>query len=372
MFRHGNTSCQRSSYESSCISHQLVVFGFVFVFAFAFAFGVAFVVGFAFGFVVEFAFGVAFVFVFAFAFVVAFVFAFVVGFGDIMSDKPIITALVPYFGGKRNLASKIVAEIGSHRVWWDPFCGSLAVLFAKPACRMETVNDLYGDLTNLARVLQDEALALALYSNLTRTLMAESLFQDSADVLRQPIPSLTPSADRAYHFMVVSWLGRNGVTGTMSYNAGYCVRYTSNGGHAARRWRSVVDSIPAWHDRLRNVTILSRDAFDLIPRIEDKDGTVIYVDPPYIVKGAKYVHDFTEAQHRELAELLSRFKRTRVIVSYYDHPLIDALYDGWTKRTFEVTRAMANQGQRQRGKVKVCEVLMINGSSYMDEAGSLF
>ncbi len=285
---------------------------------------------------------------------------------------PQIAALAPWFGAKRNLAARIVTEIGSHRVYWEPFCGSLAVLLAKPPCVMETANDLHGDLTNLARVLQDEQLAMSLYARTSRSLMAEELFHESATIIRGSAHEGLVDLDRAYHFLLTSWLGRNGVTGTALYNTGYCVRYTSSGGHAAKRWRSVVESIPDWHDRLRNVTVLSRDAFGLIPRIEDKAGTVIYVDPPYYEKGAQYVHDFTEAQHGDLAELLTRFKKTRVIVSYYDHAAVDALYVGWTKRVFQVTKAMANQGQRQRGAVKVSEVLFINGPSFTEETASLF
>lgn len=49
------------------------------------------------------------------------------------SAAPIITAIAPWFGSKRTLAPRIVAELGSHRAYWEPFCGSMAVLLAKPA-----------------------------------------------------------------------------------------------------------------------------------------------------------------------------------------------------------------------------------------------
>ena len=121
---------------------------------------------------------------------------------------------------------------------------------------------------------------------------------------------------------------------------------------------------PAWHHRLRGVTILNRDAFALLERIEDRKGTVIYCDPPYIEKGAKYVHDFEDDDHRRLAELLVRFKKTRVVVSYYEHPLLDGLYPDWTVRHLKANRALVNQGMRGRGgSVKAPELLLINGHS---------
>ena len=42
-----------------------------------------------------------------------------------------IGAILPYFGGKRTLATEIVAELGRPRAYFEPFGGSLAVLMAK-------------------------------------------------------------------------------------------------------------------------------------------------------------------------------------------------------------------------------------------------
>jgi DNA adenine methylase len=297
--------------------------------------------------------------------------------------SPKIGALAPWFGGKRNLAAAIVEELGPHRVYWEPFCGSMAVLLSKPPCVMETANDLHGDLVNLARVIRDASEGPRLYRRLRRMLMAEPLFEDSAEVIRDLADDLGDVIDpeRAYHYFVVSWLGRNGVAGTGSYNSHFCVRYTGNGGHAAKRWASAVDSIPAWHQRLRNVTILRRDAFEILPRIEDKDGTAIYLDPPYIEKGATYLFDFgmstkrrqdQEAaiqKHRELAALLRRFLHARVVVSYYENPLLAQLYPGWTRRRIEVSKALAHQGRRGENDTKATEVLLLNGPSYSQATG---
>src|SRR5205823_6470448 len=143
------------------------------------------------------------------------------------------------------------------------------------------------------------------------------------------------NVDRAYHYFICAWLGRNGVQGTESYNQGYCVRYTKNGGHGSTRYQSCISSIPAWRRRIRNVVVLNRDAFALLDKIEDAPGVVIYADPPYLVKGSKYVHDFSDGfldkknDHERLAASLNRFKKTRVVVSYYAHPSLGDLYRGW-------------------------------------------
>lgn len=289
-----------------------------------------------------------------------------------METKMRITAIAPWFGSKRTLAAKIVEELGPHRVYWEPFCGSMATLLAKPACVMETVNDLHGDLVNLARCIQDERLGPALYRRLRRTLMIEQLHREAAQRHRERgyMGNVAPDLQAAYDYFFCAWLGRNGVAGTGSYNQGFCVRYTGNGGHAAKRWTSVVESIPAWRRRLREVTILCRDAFELLPRIEDARGTAIYVDPPYLKKGAKYVHDFEAPDHERLAKLLGRFSKSRVVVSYYDHPALADLYPGWTQRKIIVNKALSVQHHRGAKAEKAVEVLLLNGPSRANtEAG---
>lgn len=304
------------------------------------------------------------------------------------TDTPMpIKALAPWFCASRTLAPTIVKEIGRPRLFWNEFAGSLAITLAMRPCQSETANDLHGDIINLARVVQHDDLAPRLFDRVSRTMMHEDLFHECAARFRerQNAPaSDTPEPDRAYDYLVSSWLGRNGVAGTSSYNQGYCLRYTANGGHAAKRFRSVVESIPAWWDRLRNVTITNRNARDTIPRIDDHETTTLYCDPPYVEKGAAYVHDFAPASptakrpknkagasadlmtHAELADLLRRFKRARVIVSYYDHPLIRELYAGWTFVECRITKSLVNQGMRdaETGAPKSPEILIINGPSY--------
>jgi len=50
-----------------------------------------------------------------------------------------IGALAPWFGGKRSMAADIVRELGPHTQYFEPFCGSMAVLMAKPPAQKETV-----------------------------------------------------------------------------------------------------------------------------------------------------------------------------------------------------------------------------------------
>jgi DNA adenine methylase len=274
-----------------------------------------------------------------------------------------IKAIAPWFGGKRNLAGEIIRALGPHRTYWEPFCGSMAVLLAKEPCSMETVNDLHGDLINLARVLQAEATAVELYGRLNRTLMCETLHREAAERYKArgyEFDALIPDVDRAYDYFLCAWIGRNGTAGTPSFNQGFCIRYTDGGGSPSKRWKSAIESIPAWHRRLLHVTVLQRNGFELLERIEDGKGTVIYCDPPYFEKGAKYIHDFADGDHERLAERLRRFQRARIVLSYYEHPKLDELYKGWRRQTFDVPKSMAHQNKRETDLTRAVEVLLIN------------
>ena len=285
-----------------------------------------------------------------------------------------IKALAPWFGSKRNLAPKIVELIGDHKTYFEPFCGSMAVLFAKTPCEMETVNDLHGDLVNLARIIQDKSLSLELYEKLARTLYAEELFRESKQRWISA-PDLNNQTDlqRAYDFFVASWMGINGVSGTERYNYQFALRWCRGGGQGARRWQSVVSSMPAWHKRLRNVVIIRRDAIDVLANIKDEAGVAIYCDPPYFEKSSKYIHDFDDADHKRLAELLRRFKESMVVVSYYDCDQVRRLYDGFEFISMGKNYASlrnATRGLKKKPRKEQVEVLIMNKKT--DGSGGLF
>jgi DNA adenine methylase len=274
-------------------------------------------------------------------------------------DKPKIGAIAPWFGGKRNLASTIAAEIGPHTDYWEPFCGSMAMLFGKEPSRNETVNDLHGDLTNLAKVIQCNKGGPKLYRMLRRTLFCEAIHKEAQERLKTnpdcPI-------ERAYCYFVKSWMGMSGIAGTQRAESKLCIRYTSTGGSPSTRFANAVASIPWWRRRLASVRILNRDGIQIIEKIPDVEGVAIYCDPPYLVKGASYAHDFSSDDHVRLAAALGRFKTARAVVSYYEHPDLATLYPDWYKVDLKARRALVCQSARDMEGVDAPapEVLLIN------------
>lgn len=289
-----------------------------------------------------------------------------------------ITAIAPWFGSKRTLAETIIEELGPHKSYWEPFCGSCAVLLAKSPSAQETVNDLHSHLVNMAMVLSSDH-AFELYDRLRRALYDEAFFaaiksnwQDSITPAAAPWMVKEEHVTHAYQYMVMSWMGRNGAAGTKRCNYQMAMRWTPNGGSGPTRWRNAIESIPAWHERIRNLCILHRDAFDVLEKIDDTNGVAIYVDPPYIKSsrakgGTQYQFEFEVGDHGKLSEALKRFKRARVVVSYYDAPELDELYPEWTKRLCYMNKNLHVQNRRGAEATVAPEVLLINGPSYADK-----
>lgn len=282
-----------------------------------------------------------------------------------------VGALLPYFGGKREMAPSIVEMMGGHHGYIEPFAGSMAVLFAKPASPIEMVSDRWGLLINLARVVASDRYA-ELVDRVERTLFAEELVVEGCAWINAHAGVVAGSIDdvgsvhveAAYWLLIVSWMGRNGVVGTSTQNLGVSRRFTLGGGSPTTRMNSMAESIPAWHERLRSVQIYQMDGMDLCERVDDDERFVIYADPPYLRKGASYICDFRgESDHRRLAEVLDAKRKARVIVSYYDEPELEELYprDRWTRIDMTKTKSLVSAGQRdKRGATKAPEVLLLN------------
>lgn len=275
-----------------------------------------------------------------------------------------IKALVPWYGSKRTLAPRIIAELGPHRAYIEPFCGSMAVLMVKPQCNIEVVNDLHVNLINLARVLRDRKTAPQFHRRIRRWSLYAGVIDDAK---AQLVESETP-VDRAVAYFAMSWLGLNGYSGTDKelVNVNTAVRYTLlGGGDPVTRFRSASRSAWAFAKRLRDVDIRNEDSIALLERLADAKGQAIYVDPPYLKKGAKYLHDFDWLAHRRLAKALHKFQETRIVVSYYDHPDLAAMYPMWTKVDCAMTKSLVSQGRRDSThSAKAPEVLLINGPSF--------
>lgn len=291
--------------------------------------------------------------------------------------KSEVKALAPWMGAKRTLAPRIVNQIGPHKFYVEPFCGSLSVLLAKPQSNKELAGDVHEEVGNLVDILKDEPASKRLFSELSKVPMCESIQQEADE--RYPLEK-NPYR-RAKYWLISSWMNRNGFSGTEKAEKGFAVRYTTNGGCPAKRWRSVVDTIPWWVERLRNVTFVKRDAFTYLGKLDDRPTTVVYADIPYPIetrnKSTLYAHDFYEKnavnpmeterkKHEELASLFNEYLHARIIVSSYDCPMIREIYADWNVLPVATNKQLSQSSKRNKAKsgTNAPELLFINSEIY--------
>ena len=63
-------------------------------------------------------------------------------------------AVLPWIGGKCNLAGRIIPLMPEHRCYCEVFAGAAWLLFKKPESRLEILNDINMDLVTLYRVIK--------------------------------------------------------------------------------------------------------------------------------------------------------------------------------------------------------------------------
>lgn len=264
--------------------------------------------------------------------------------------NPKIKSLAPWYGAKRKkvISDKIIFLLGKPKLFVEPFCGSCAVSLSIPfQPSTHIVNDLHSDLINVARCLAEQGELLV--EKVSNMLFCEDLFLFNVNKLNTQ-HFIMPDLDRAAAYLYVSWCGVNGFAGTVQeiQKPRFAKRYSASGGDGAKRWISVMDSMPLWQQKMRRWTILNDDAFTVLKKIKDDESTSVYVDSPYHQQArsqAKYVHDFTQEQHEELEESLRRFNKARLVISHYDCEAIRDLYTpekGWLIDECSMTKNIAN------------------------------
>ena len=245
----------------------------------------------------------------------------------------VLKSILKYPGAKNRLAPWICEYIPKHEVYLEPFAGSLAILFNKQRSHIETVNDLDGEIVNFFRILRDRGEELEHIIELTPFSRQEykAAYEVSEDEL-----------ERARRFAVRCWMGFG--CGNL-YQNGFKSGKQAKSPNPARAWGELSETMRLATKRLQGVQIENLPAVELIERYNTED-VFIYADPPYLHgtrKNYLYKHEMTDANHKELLDVLVRHKG-KVRWSGYDNDMYNNTLQGWNK----VQKATIAEGGRAR------------------------
>lgn len=260
-------------------------------------------------------------------------------------------AVLKYPGAKNRIADWICSYIPQHEVYLEPFAGSLAVFFSKIPTRIETLNDMDGNIVNYFRVIRDKHEELI--SALKQTPYARDEYYAAFEVSEDDM-----DVERARKFAVRCW---QGFGCSNLYRNGFRSSQQSNSPHTTKEWSNIPERLEWASDRLKNAQIENLPAVELLKRYNTSD-VFIYADPPYLHSARKnylYTHEMEDADHVELLEVLMNHPG-KVMISGYDNDLYNNILAGWKKEQIST---------QAEGGVKRVETLWMN---YRDNQMSIF
>ncbi len=237
--------------------------------------------------------------------------------------------IIKYPGSKWGLAKEIIPYIPDHHSYLEPYFGSGAVFFKKEPSRIETINDLDGNVTNLFDCIRTEPERLAAivmatpYSREMYDRAFKSLEDGGQDRCQRAAAFLT-SCWQSHGFRVnkykVGW--KNDVQGRERM-------------YALWDWYRLPNNIIEVAERLRQVQIENRPALEVIGRF-DSENVFMYLDPPYVLdtrNGKQYAFEMSDADHAKLLDVICG-TRAKVMISGYENALYEEFLAGWKKVVF--------------------------------------
>jgi DNA adenine methylase len=96
-----------------------------------------------------------------------------------------------------------------------------------------------------------------------------------------------------------------------------------------------IENLMALSRYANQIKVTNLDAFDFLQQTVGADNSLVYLDPPYFVKGHKLYKNFYQpADHLNIASELKRRRKSKWVVSYDDVPEIRDAYSSFSPITY--------------------------------------
>ena len=229
--------------------------------------------------------------------------------------------IIPWIGGKRGLADRLLPLFPPHSCYVEPFAGAAAIFFLKHPSDVEVLNDINGDLVNLYRVVQH---------HLEEFVRQFKWALTSREVFKwlQVTPQVTlTDIQRAARFYYLQHACFGGKVAGQSFGT---ATTTPPGLNLLR----IEETLSAAHLRLAGTYIENLPWSECVDKY-DRPHTFFYMDPPYWqLEG--YGVPFPIAEYRAMADTLARIKG-RAIVSLNDHPDMREVFSAFPMETVDIS-----------------------------------
>ena len=248
--------------------------------------------------------------------------------------------IIPWIGGKRRLADRILPLFPEHSCYVELFAGGAALFFLRSVpAQSEVINDINGELINLYRVVQNHLEEFV--RQFKWALSSRQIFKWHQETK----PETLTDIQRAARFF---YLQHHAFGGKV---AGQTFGTDTTAGPQINLLR-IEETLSAAHLRLSAATIENLPWENCFTRY-DRSHTFFYADPPYWqTEGYGVPFDFE--QYERLASLMRQAKG-KVMVSINDHPDIRHCFSGFTIHETCLRYSVGNLGSRaqERGELVI-------------------
>jgi DNA adenine methylase len=242
------------------------------------------------------------------------------------------TPIIPWIGGKRRLAKRILPLFPDHECYVEAFAGAAALYFSKAPAKAEVINDINGDLVNLYRVVKhhlDEFVRQFRHALISRQIWE---WLDAT-----PVETLT-DIQRAARFFYLQKLGFGGKVDGRTFG-------TSTTTAPRLNLLRIEEDLSQAHIRLAR-TVVEHLSWDACIERYDRPHTLFYCDPPYLGTEG-YGVDFPLSAYCRMANL-ARSISGKMIISVNDVPEMRDAFDGLRTETVDIKYSVGGGGKSSR------------------------
>lgn len=223
--------------------------------------------------------------------------------------------VIPWMGGKRRLADKLIPLFPPHECYVEVFCGGAALYFLRPQpAKVEVLNDINGDLVRLYRVLQSHLEEFV--RHFKWSISSRQLFEWA----KMTRPETLTDIQRAARFYYLQHHAFGGKVDGQNYG-------TATTAPAINILRIEESLSNAWVRLAQGTQVENLPWLDCMKRY-DRAHSFFYCDPPYW-QTEGYGVPFEFEEYEKMAEFMQTCKG-KVMVSINDHPDIRKAFSGLT------------------------------------------
>lgn len=241
--------------------------------------------------------------------------------------------IIPWIGGKRRLADKLIPLFPAHECYVELFCGGAALYFLRQVpAGCEVLNDINGDLINLYRVVQHHL------EEFVRQFKWALTSRQVFEWLQDTPPETLTDIQRAARFFYLQQHAFGGKVNGQSFG-------TATTAPAINLLR-IEETLSSAHLRLAAGTTIENLPWTACLEKYDRPHTFFYADPPYW-QTEGYGVPFPWEEYEKLAQAM-RCSKGRVMLSINDHPDIRRCFDGLTFHELSIKYSVANNQSRPK------------------------